>query len=193
MGEFFVYSFFTGILLFLFPVFVHTDVYVDIRENRTNFSVRLFRLIKIVGGYIKLKTDGIAIHLSEKKAAFFSFSKMLEPRRRFQITDGIQLYKFHQIIETGGAQTIWGIMIASTLQSFGGAAYAVLKTKHPFLSLKNGTLLAEKPCLKYSAQIVVIINGLVIAIALIKKLLEVIINWNRKKRLTAFLKKQQSN
>ncbi|MCI9009649.1 MAG: hypothetical protein HFE27_00495 [Clostridia bacterium] len=117
----------------------------------------------------------------------------MKPSRRFQISDGFQLYKFHQIIETGGSQTIWGIMVASALQSLGGAAIGILKTKYPYLSLKNGTVLAEEPCLKYSAQIVIILNGLVIMIAVIKKILEVIINWIRKKRLTAFSKKQRSN
>lgn len=193
MGEFFVYSLFAGTLLFLFPVFVHIDVYLDIRENKTNFSVRLFRLVKVAGGYVQIKTDGIVIHLSKKKAIFFPYDKMFRRNKKFQISDGFQLYKFHQIVETGGSQTIWGIMIASALQSAGGAACAVLKTKHPFLSLKNGTLLAEKACLKYSAQVAIIFNGLVITIALTKRILEVIINWIRKKRLTAFSKKQRSN
>ena len=192
MGELFVISLFVGVLLFLFPVFVHTDIYVDIRENKANFCIRVFHLIKVAGGYIQLKSDGIVIHLSKKKAVFFSFEKM-KPSRRFQISDGFQLYKFHQIIETGGSQTIWGIMVASALQSLGGAAIGILKTKYPYLSLKNGTVLAEEPCLKYSAQIVIILNGLVIMIAVIKKILEVIINWIRKKRLTAFSKKQRSN
>ena len=124
MGELFVVSFFVGMLMFLFPVFVHTDIYVDIRENKANFCIRVFRLIKVAGGYIQLKSDGIVIHLSKKKAVFFSFEKM-KPSRRFQISEGFQLYKFHQIIETGGSQTIWGIMAASALQSLGGAAILI--------------------------------------------------------------------
>lgn len=193
MGEFFVYSFFAGILFFLFPVFVYADAYMDVQENKAWFSLSLFKYFKIFGGYAQLTKDGVVIHLTKKKAVFLPYSGMGDTRKKFEITDGFQLYKFHQIVETGGSQTMWGIMIASLLQSAGGAVCAYFKTKHPFLSLKNGTLLAENLCLKYSVQVVTIFNGLVLTIAITKKILEVIINWIRKKRLTASLKKQRSS
>lgn len=193
MGEFFVYSFFAGMIFFLLPVFVYTDVYVDFREDKAWFSLSLFKYIRIFGGYAQLTRDGVVIHLTKKKAIFFSFSHMANRRKKVNISEIFQMYKYHQVVETGGSQTLWGVMIAATLQSFGGALCAYFKTKHPFLSLKNGTLLAEQPCLKISAQVVFIFNGLVLTVAFIKIIVEVLINWIRKKRSTAFLKKQRSS
>jgi hypothetical protein len=193
MSEVFIISFFAGMVLFLFPVFVYTDAYLDLKENKAWFSLSLFKHLKIFGGYAQLEQDGIVLHLSKKKAVFVFYNQMSSTRKKFEITDGFQLYRFHQIVETGGSQSPTGVMIASLLQSFGGAVCAVLKTKHPFLSLKNGTLLANEPCLKVSLQTVFIFNNLVLTIAIVKKILEVIINWIRKKRLTAYLRKQRNN
>ena len=193
MGEFFVYSFCLGMLFFLFPTFVYVDGYLDVSENKAWFSISLFKYFKVFGGYAQVKPDGIVLHLTKKKAVFIYYSQMADTRKIFEITDGFQLYSFHQIVETGGAQSPIGVFLASILQSAGGTVCAILKTRHPFLSLKNGTLLTNKPCLKISLQSVFVFNGLVITVAIIKKILEVIINWIRKKRSTASWKKQRSN
>ena len=192
MGELFVISFFLGMLFFLFPVFVYTEGYLDIRENKAWFSIRLYKRFKIFGGYGQVGKEGIALHLTPKKAVIFYYDQMGDTRKRFEITDGFQLYRFHIIVETGGSQSPAGVLIASALQSIGSATFAVLRTKHPFLSLKNGTVLTEQPCLKVSLQTVTVFNGLVISMAFAKKILEAFINWIRKKRLTASSKKQRS-
>ena len=191
MGEFFIFSFFLGTFFFLFPIFVNTDIYVDVRENKAWFSLGLYRL-RIFGGYAQIKQGGIVIHLTKKKAVFLPFAQMGNARKKFEITDGFQLYTFRVTVETGGAQSPAGILIASALQSFGGAVFSILKTKYPFVSLKNGTLLSDKPCLKVSFRAVTVFNGLVLAMAFSKKILEAIINWIRKRKLTTSWKKRQS-
>ena len=50
MGEFFVYSFFFGTLLFLFPIFVDADLYLDACENRGWFSISLYHRLRLFGG-----------------------------------------------------------------------------------------------------------------------------------------------
>ena len=192
MGEFFVWSFFIGMFFFLFPIFLGADVYLDIRENRAYFALSFFGL-RVFGGYGEVRPDGIAIHLTKKFAVFLPYDKMGDTRKYFEITDGFQLWKFHQIVETGGADTIYGILLAAILQSGGGAAFAVLRTKHPFLSLKNGTVLADQLCLKLTVETITVFNGLVLTIAFTKKTLEAILNWIRNKKLTASWKKQQSS
>lgn len=193
MGEFFVYSFFLGMLFFLFPTFVYMDVYLDVKENKLWFSLNLFKYFKVFGGYAQIKKDGIVIHLTKKKAVFQPYSKMAETRKKFDIAKGFQLYRFHQIVETGGAEKPIGILIAASLQSLSGAVFSALRTKHPFLSLKNGVLLTKDPCLKISFQAVTIFNGLVLSIAIAKKILEAIINWIRVKKSTASWKRQPNS
>lgn len=192
MSEFFVISFFLGTLFFFFPVFVYADGYLDVRENKVWFSLSLFKRIKMFGGYGQLDREGVAIHLTKKKAIFAYYAQMADTRKKFEITDGFQLYVFHIIVETGGSQSPLGVLIASALQSAGGAVFAVLRTKHPFLSLKNGTVLADQPCLKISLHTVTVFNGFVVTMTITKKILEAIINWIRKRKSTASWKKRQS-
>ena len=114
-------------------------------------------------------------------------------RKRFEITQGFQLYRFHQIVETGGEGNPTGVVIGAALQALSAQIFSVMQTNHPFLSLKNGVLLTETPNLKLTVQAVTIFNGLILSIAFGKKLLEAFLNWIRKKRLTASWKKQPSN
>lgn len=193
MGEFFVWSTFAGFLFTFLPVFLWLDAYVDIPKNRAWFSLSLYRHLKLFGGYCQLDREGIAIHLTKKKAVFIPYDKMAETRVKLEITKGFQLWRFRQTVETGGSDNIAGVFIAAFLQSIGGGTFAYLKTKHPFLSLKNDTLLGEETCFKFSVETATVFNGFVLGMAFTKKILEAIINWIRKKGSTAFLKRQRSN
>lgn len=192
MSEFFIFSTFLGMLFFLFPVFVYTDGYLDVKENKAWFSLSLYKHFKVFGGYAQITRSGIAVHLTEKKAVLFEYDKMADTKKVFEVTDGFQPYRFHLTVETGGSQSPLGVLIASGLQAFGGAAFTMMQAKYPFMSLKNGTVLAEQPCLKLSLQFVTIFNGLVLTMAITKKILEAIINWIRKRKSIALWKKRQN-
>ena len=178
MGEFFVYSFFFGILFFFFPVFATLEAYVDPTENRAWFSLSAYNIFKVLGGYAQLNRDGIAVHLTKKM---------------FEVTQGFQLWKFHQVIETGKLTSPYSVLTASALQSISGSIFSYLQTRYPFLSLKNSVLLREDNCLKVTLKTSVVFNGLVIAIAVTKKLLEALINWIRRKKSTRFSKEQPNS
>ncbi len=192
MGEFFVYSLFFGIFLFLFPVFVDTDNYLDVGENKAWFSVSLFKYLRVFGGYGEIRKEGIAVHITKKYCILIKYADMGATRKKFEITKGFQLYRLHQIVETGGAESAYGAAIGGAIQSAADAAFAVLKTRYPFLSLKNSTVLAEEPCLKIAIETTVIFNGLILTIAFAKKLLEALWNWIRKRKSTASWKKRQN-
>lgn len=193
MGELFVYSAFLGTLFFLFPVFVYVDAYVDAAENKCWFALSLFKFFKIFGGYLQIKKEGLVFHITKKKAVILPYKQMAPMRKKFEVTKGFQLYRFHQIVETGGEGSPQGVIVAAVLQSLSSQIFSVMQTLHPFLSLKNGVLLTENPRLKLSLQFVTVFNGLVLSIAIGKKLLEAFLNWIRKKRLIASWKKQLSN
>lgn len=192
MGEFFVYSFFFGALLFFLPVFVTAEAFVNVGENKAWFAVSPYK-IKLFGGYAQLGKEGIAVHLTEKKAVFIYYRQMAETKKKFEITQGFQLWEYRQVIETGGAETPLAAIYSAGIQSVCGALFSVLQTRYPFLSLKNSVLLAETPCLKLTIKSTVVFNGLVLTVAIAKKILEAIINWIRKRRSIRFWKKQPSN
>ena len=193
MGELFVYSLFFGTLLFFFPVFVYADAFVDVRENKCWFALSLFKYLKVFGGYFQIRKEGIVFHLTEKKAVILPYRQMASTRKKFEITKGFQLYRFHQIVETWGEGEPAGVLIGAVLLTAASVIGSVLTTRHPFLSIRNGTLLTGRADLKLTVQAVTIFNGLILSIAIGKKILEALINWIRKKRSTASWKKRHSS
>lgn len=185
MSELFVYALFFGTLFFLFPVFVRLDAYADVAENKCFFSLRLFAFLKIFGGYLQFKKEGIVFHITKKKAVILPFQKIAPMRKKFEITKGFQLYRFHQIVESGGEGKPYGLLFAAALQAAAGQIFSVARTLHPFLSLKNGVLLTEDAALKITLQATAVFNGLIVFLAAAKKILEAILLWIRKKRSTA--------
>lgn len=193
MGEFFVYSFFFGTLLMLFPVFVDADIYLDARENRGWFSLSLYHFLRLFGGYAQLRQEGIVFHLSKKKAIVLPYGEMSNARKKFEITKGFQLMRLHQLLETGGAQNAKSILLAAILSALGGTAYAFLREKHAALSFQSRVIFYNRPCLKASIGVTAVMNGLVIGIALAKKTMEGFIKWMRKRKSTVSLKKLRKN
>lgn len=193
MGEFFVYSFFFGTLLMLFPVFVDADIYLDARENRGWFSLSLYHFFRVFGGYAQLRGEGIVFHLSKKKAIILPYGEMSNARKKFEITKGFQLMRFHQLLESGGAQDAKSILLAAGLSAVGGAAYAFLKESNAALSFRSRVIFYNRPCLKASLGVTAVMNGLVITIALTKKTMEGFLKWMRKRRSTVSLRKLRKN
>lgn len=193
MGELFIWFFFFGMIILFAPIYVNVDSYLDVRENKLWFSVRLYRIFKMIGGYMQLSRDGLAIHLSKRKVIILPYDQMMETRKKFDITSGFQLMRFHVTIETSGADQLYGIFIAAALQSVSGIAFSTLQALHPFLSLKNNVLLSERNNLTVSMQMTTTFNMLVLLVAIGKKLLEVILKWIKEKKSTASWKKLRSN
>ena len=192
MGEFFIVSAFVAALLFLFPIYVRIEAHLDVKENKCWFFIGLYRYIKLFGGYGQLQKDGIALHITKKKAIFIPYDKMGDTRKKFEITQGFQLLSFHQVVETGGADSVYAIMLGAVFNAITGSFSSVIRTKYPYVSLKNNLLLTHRAELKITLQSEVVFNALVVTIALTKKLLEVIINWIRTKKSIASLKKRQN-
>ena len=192
MSEFFIVFAFVSALLFVLPLYVSVDAHLDVKENKCWFNIGLYRHIKVLGGYGQMTKDGIALHITKKKAVFIPYAKMADTRKKFEITQGFQPTRFHQIIETGGADSIYGIMLGTLSSTVSGTVFSVLQTKHPFLSLKNNLLLTNRAQLKITLQSEVVFNGLVLAVAITKKLLEALIKWIKTKKSIALWKKRRS-
>ena len=83
MGEFFIYSFFFGMLGFLFPVFVYLDGYADTSENKLWFSLSVYKFFKVFGGYAQIKKEGLVFHITDKKAIILPYAEMTDTRKKF--------------------------------------------------------------------------------------------------------------
>ena len=191
MGEFFVYSFFFGALFTFLPVFVYADFYLDVAVNKGWFSLSLYHRLRLLKGYAQLRREGIVFHLTKKKAFILPFAEMSSARKKFEITQGFQPWRFHQVLEMGGAEDVRMCMIAAAIRTFGGALYGIAKEKYATISLQNNVILYEESRLRVSVQTATVFNGLVLSMALGKTILEGIIEWMRKKRSTASWKRRQ--
>ena len=193
MGEFFVYSFFFGTLLFFFPVFVNADVYLDAKENRGWFSVSLYHKLRLIGGYAEVRSEGAVFHLTKKKAVILPYAEMADARKKFEVTKGFQLCRFHQILEVGGARDARSILFAALFSAASGTAYALLCERKAFLSFRSKAIFHNEPCLKGCVQIAAAMNGLVISAALVKKGMEGFLKWMRKRKSTVSLRRLRKN
>lgn len=193
MGEFFVYSFFFGALLLVFPVFVNADVYLDARENRGWFSLSLYHRLRLFGGYAELRAEGFVFHLTRKKAIVLPYAELSNARKKFEVTKGFQLSRFHQVLEVGGAQDARSILFAAALSAAGGTAYSLLREQNAALSFRSRAIFHNEPCLKGSVRVTAVMNGLVLTAALTKKGMEGFLKWMKKRRSTVSLKRLRKN
>lgn len=190
MENVYVYGAFINMLFLFFPIFLSLDAYVDITKNKTYFSVHLFKFFKVIGGYITLQKEGVAIHITKKKAIFVKYEDMQKERKKFEITAGFQLYTLRTSLEIGDEYfPAAGFYTAMFTQILSQILYPWITHRKDFMNLKNGTLLLHGDnAVKATVHLVTVFNQLTIVIALAKLILEAIINLWQKKKNTKQLK-----
>ena len=181
MGEFFVYSFFAGALLLLAPVFLTARGYADLTKNRIWFSLKLFRICPLAGGYLEFCGEGIVWHRSKTKAVILPYGELAAAGKRFQITKGFQLLRFDRIAEIGGTPN--AVAYAAALSILSSVTGAVLRER--FAVVQEGrTLLCRGDIFAIAVRATIVCNLLTIMAALTKKCLEGLITWIKNCRLS---------
>ena len=89
-----------AILLFL-PITFETDLHYDLNRRKLAFSVSIYRIFKIIGGYLTSYPGGIAIHKSSKNAILKPYSQLDSDRKRFSFIRSFRLSSFTLTTETG--------------------------------------------------------------------------------------------
>ena len=83
------------------PIPLKIDVYYDMYRRKLSFSIYLFKILRIFGGYIATYKGGFAIHVSNKKAILLPYSKLNSERKRFSFIRTFHLKSLIQTTETG--------------------------------------------------------------------------------------------
>lgn len=89
-----------GLALFA-PIVVETDIHYDMNRKKFGFAVFLYKIIKVVGGYVTTYPGGFALHLSSKKAVLLPYSRLNSERKRFSFIKTFRLVSFRLTTETG--------------------------------------------------------------------------------------------
>ena len=101
------------ITLLFFPVYLQVNTHFDLNKKRLVFSLYAYRKIKIIGGYIKTYSGGIALHISDKKAILIEYKEMDGERKKFKFTKAFKLRKLALTTETG-AEYLLGVFALQT-------------------------------------------------------------------------------
>ncbi len=184
MENAYVYGALIGGVLLFFPMFLHLDAYADITKKKLFFSVYAFGVLKAVGGYIVPHREGLAIHISRKKAVFVPYADMQNERKKFEITAGFQLFTLRTSLEIGDeTMPTAAFFVAALLQVVSRTVLPAVCRGRRFLRLKNGVLLRHGGnAAMVTVHLVTVFNLLTVGIAFAKIILEAIINLWQKKR-----------
>lgn len=102
-----------GLLMFL-PLVLQTDVFFDFQSNKIGCNVSLYGIFKILGGYLSPCTNGIAFHVSQKKALLLNFKQMSEEQKGFSKKHGLRLKKIRVAIELN-ADTFFPFLVLTEI------------------------------------------------------------------------------
>lgn len=129
-------------IVLLFPIFLNVNFFIDLQDKKGWFSLYVLHSIKIYGGYATLYKEGIAFHLTDRKAILLPYSEMINTRQKFEITRGFRLLTYSHVLEIGSSED----------DAYVFAAAALLRV----LSDAFGTFcLKGKNCESYHGDIVV--------------------------------------
>ena len=168
-----------GAALFIafFPITVSLDVHLDLKARKLFFGVRLYGLLRLLGGYIEPRAEGIAVHLSRKKALLLPYGQMLLSRPDLNKLHGFHITEVQAITETG--TDAHDIFLAAALLSLGNAAGAAFQGK---CRIRNDVLLSTGT--RLTSRIKVKFNLFAVLVLLIKLAMEAFITWMEEKKST---------
>ena len=143
------------------------------------FSLYILRIFKVYGGYATLYDEGIAFHLTKKRAVLLPFSEMLDARNKFEfkLTRGFYLYAFSGVTEIGAeSEPAAAILAASVLQIAAGIAAGTVAKRKKSASFKNDVILyTNNDRIKISIRIILVFNFLAVISAAVKIILQSIV------------------
>ena len=83
-----------SILFLLLPIYFESDTYYDVSRRKFVFSLRLYKCIKIVGGYLATYKGGLALHISKNKAILLPYAEWKEEQKRVSI---LKIFRLHSL------------------------------------------------------------------------------------------------
>ena len=123
-----VYIVLAAALLLIAPIFLKAYLFYDKDAKKVYFLLTIDKL-SLIGGYGEKVKEGIALHLSEKKAVIVSLRSLVGMRSQFNLRKDYSIRKIRLITECGSEKipqlpffyALAGNIVA---QTFGAVSYA---------------------------------------------------------------------
>ena len=152
--------------LLFFPIYIKTDTHYDMNGRKLAFSLSLYKVFRVVGGYIATYPGGLAMHLSPQKAILIPYRDLDSERKRFSVVRAFRVKAFHITVETGAEY----LMAVSILQMLFRVFFFAQGGKRE--KLENDLWLTDGDVLRVSSNFIVRFNVFIILRALLLKLKE---------------------
>ena len=154
------------LILLFFPIYVKTDVHYDMNGRKLAFSLSLYKVLRVFGGYIATYPGGLAMHISEKKAILIPYRDLDSKRKRFSVIRAFRLKELNITVETG-AEYLLPVSIFQVLFRIFFFVQGGKKEK-----IENNLWLTDGDVLRISSNLTVRFNLFIILCDLFIKLKE---------------------
>ena len=138
--------------LLFFPIYLETNAHYDMNGRKCAFSVQIYKIFKLIGGYFATYKGGLAMHVSPKKAILIPYSEMDNERKRFSVIRTFRLKTLTITSETG-AEYLVPVALAQSAFRIYFFAMGGKKEK-----IENNLWLTDGDTLKISLHFIVRFN-----------------------------------
>ncbi len=172
-----IISIFLISLFLIFPLFLNGSLYYANEYKKVFFNIRLFGVVKIIGGYGEFIKDGIAFHLTKNKAIIFTTASVTGMKKKMKPLKDYHFLKIRSVIELGGDNSLEQILGFSFLINYIDLILKwYLNNIKPYLVYDNKiNIYEDKNVFKVYFDSTIVLNLLMVLISIIKILVEKII------------------
>lgn len=171
-----------GVIVFLiFPIFLKFEFFYDKDKLKVFFAIKLYGILKIIGGYIELIKEGLVVHVSKNKAIIIPI-QIFEIKNQFNLSKDYKIVSIYVLSEIGvTSENVLPFFLVGIENVFFKIFFPIFSTLKTGVKLKNNILMYENDNLfKISAQINVAFNLIILIITFIKIILRKILNERKK-------------
>ncbi len=167
--------------LLIFPIFINGDIYYRHGCGKVYYGLYLFGIFKIISGYAELLHDGIALHLTEKKAKILFFKNILNMGKSVKPLQDYHIIRACVGVELGNADSFtqsifWGYVINFIFSSI----KCGLNISKPHVVTDSDITVYDIDAFNIYGSGIVVFNILMIIISIFKIIVEKIFNGKRK-------------
>ena len=164
-------------IFLIFPIYLNGYFYFSLDVKKLFFSIKIFKVIKILSGYAELKNDGVFIHLTRKKAIFIPYSNITSMNKKVKPLKDYHIIKWELEADLGfDANTLLALETAFIVNYITSFINWITSNMKPYLIIKNNVNVYEaQNVFRMYFYGTVLLNLLMIILSLIKIVLEKII------------------
>ena len=167
------WAIFAAVCFLLLPITAQADLVLDAREKKCYFLLRLYGKLRLAGGYAAPYAEGVALHLSGRRAFLFPLRDFAQNTSRMQLLRGFRLLSCAYYAEVGFREAAGAaVLAAAALQIAGGIAAGILRAGGHRVRPRGTSLYLGKDRLQLGFRAVIFFTPLVLAAALGKALIQ---------------------